>query len=53
MIRLQKFKFGCLFESLETKDIKAITKALTDYRFCGDGLYMHSKFAGEYARLTF
>lgn len=39
MIRLQKFKFGCLLESLETKDIKAITKALKDYRFCGGGIY--------------
>lgn len=51
MIRLQKFKFGCLFESLETKDTKAITKALKDYRFCGGGLYMSSKFVGEYAKV--
>lgn len=51
MIRLQKFKFGCLFESLETKSTKVVTKALKDYRFCGCGLYMHSKFAGEYAKV--
>ena len=51
MIRLQKFKFGCLFECLETKDTKAITKALTDYRFCGGGLYMHSKIVGQYAKV--
>ena len=51
MIRLQKFKFGCLFESLETKDAKVVTKALKDYRFCGGGLYMHSKFVGEYAKV--
>lgn len=51
MIRLQKFKFGCLFESLETKDTKVVTKALKDYRFCGGCLYMHSKFAGEYAKV--
>lgn len=51
MIRLQKFKFGCIFESLETKDTKVVTKALKDYRFCGGGLYMHSKFVGEYAKV--
>lgn len=51
MIRLQKFKFGCLFESLETKDTKVVTKALKDYRFCGGGLFMHSKFVGEYAKV--
>ena len=51
MIRLQKFKFGCLFESLVTKDTKVVTKALKDYRFCGGGLYMHSKFVGEYAKV--
>ena len=51
MIRLQKFKFGCLFECLETKDTKAITKALKDYRFCGGGLYMHSKIVGQYAKV--
>ena len=51
MIRLQKFKFGCLFECLETKDTKVITKALTDYRFCGGGLYMHTKILGKYAKV--
>ena len=51
MIRLQKFKFGCLFECLETKDAKVITKALTDYRFCGEGLYMHSEIVGKYAKV--
>ena len=48
MIRLQKFKFGCLFESLDTK---VVTKALKDYRFCGGGLYMHSKIVGQYAKV--
>ena len=51
MIRLQKFKFGCLFECLETKDTKVITKALTDYRFCGEGLCMHTKIVGNYAKV--
>ena len=51
MIRLQKFKFGCLFESLETKDTKVVTKALKDYRFCGGGLYMHSEIVGKYAKV--
>ena len=51
MIRLQKFKFGKLLVSLVTKDTKVVTKALKDYRFCGGGLYMHSKFAGEYAKV--
>lgn len=50
MIRLQKFKFGCLIESLESLDTKVITKALKDYRFCG-GLYMHSKIVGQYAKV--
>lgn len=51
MIRLQKFKFGCLLESLETKETKVVTKALRDYRFCGEGLYMHSKIVGQYAKV--
>ena len=51
MIRLQKFKFGYLLESLETKETKVVTKALKDYRFCGGGLYMHSKIAGQYAKV--
>ena len=51
MIRLQKFKFGCLFESLETKETKVVTKALKDYRFCGGGLYIHTKFIGQYAKV--
>ena len=51
MIRLQKFKFGCLLESLESLDTKSITKALKDYRFCGGGLYMHSKIVGQYAKV--
>lgn len=28
-----------------------ITKALKDYRFCGGGLYMHSKIVGKYAKV--
>ena len=51
MIRLQKFNFGCLLESLETKETKVVTKALKDYRFCGGGLYMHSKIVGQYAKV--
>ena len=51
MIRLQKFKFECLVESFQTKDTKVITKALTDYRFCGDGLYIHTKIVGNYAKV--
>ena len=53
MIRLQKFKFGCLLESLESLDTKVITKALKDYRFCGGGLYIHTKFVGQYAKVDF
>ena len=51
MIRVQKFKFGNRFESFETKNIKVVTKALKDYRFCGDNLYIHTKFVGEYAKV--
>lgn len=52
MIRLQKFKFENRFESFETKNIKVVTKALKDYRFCG-GLYIHTKFVGQYAKVDF
>jgi hypothetical protein len=51
MIRVQKFKFGNRFESFETKNIKVVTKALKDYRFCSDNLYIHTKFVGEYAKV--
>lgn len=51
MIRLQKFKFGCLLESLESLDTKVVTKELKDYRFCGGGLYMHSRLVGHYAKV--
>lgn len=53
MIRVQKFKFGNRFESFETKNIKVVTKSLKDYRFCGDNLYIHTKFVGEYAKVDF
>lgn len=33
MLKVQKFKFGNRFESFETKNVKAVTKALKDYRF--------------------
>lgn len=52
MIRVEKFKFENRFESFETKNIKVVTKALKDYRFCGDNLYIHTKFVGEYAKVT-
>lgn len=52
MIRVEKFKFENRFESFETKNIKVVTKALKDYRFCG-GLYIHTKFVGEYAKVYF
>ena len=51
MIRLQKFKFGKLLLSLTTKDTKVITELLTNYRFCGEGLYMHTKIVGNYAKV--
>ena len=38
-------------ESLESLDTKAITKALKDYRFCGGGLYMHSRLVGHWAKV--
>ena len=53
MIRLQKFKFENRFESFETKNIKVVTKLLTNYRFCGGGLYMHSEIVGKYAKVDF
>lgn len=51
MIRLQKFKFGKLLVSLTTKDTKVVTQLLTNYRFCGEGLYIHSKIVGKYAKV--
>lgn len=51
MIRLQKFKFGVLLETWKTKDTKFVTKELKDYRFCGGGLYMHSRLVGHYAKV--
>ena len=53
MIRLQKFKFEKLLVSLVTKDTKVVTKLLTNYRFCGGGLYIHTKFIGQYAKVDF
>lgn len=49
MIRIQKFKFGNRFESLETKNISVVKQALTGYRYCSGNLYMSTKYAGEYA----
>lgn len=46
---MAKYKFSVDVDI--TKDTKAITKALTDYRFCGDGLYMHTKIVGNYAKV--
>ena len=53
MFRVQKFKFENRFESFETKNTKVVTKALTDYRFCGGNLYIHTKFVGQYAKVDF
>ena len=53
MIRLPKFKFEKLLVSLVTKDTKVVTKLLTNYRFCGGGLYMHSEIVGKYAKVDF
>lgn len=53
MIRLQKFNFEKLLVSLATKDTKVVTELLKDYRFCGGGLYMHSKIVGQYAKVDF
>ena len=30
-----------------------VAKALNDYRFCGGGLYIHTKFVGQYAKVDF
>ena len=49
MIRIQKFKFGNRYESLETKNISVAKQALTGYRYCSGNMYMSTKFAGEYA----
>lgn len=51
MIRLQKFKFGTLLVSLTTKDTKVVTELLKNYIFCGEGLYIHTKFVGLYAKV--
>ena len=51
MLKVQKFKFENRFESFETTNIKVVTKALKDYRFCGGNLYIHTKFVGEYAKV--
>ena len=51
MIRLQKFKFDVLLETWKTKDTKLVIKELKHYRFCGGGLYMHSRFAGHWAKV--
>lgn len=53
MFRVKKFKFENCFESFETKNTKVVTKALTDYRFCGGNLYIHTKFVGQYAKVDF
>lgn len=53
MIRVQKFKFGNRFESLETENVTVASKALKDYRFCRGNLYMSTKFVGEYATCDF
>lgn len=53
MIRVQKFKFGNRFESLETKNISVLKQALTGYRYCSGNLYMSTKFVGEYAIVEF
>lgn len=49
MIKIQKFKFGNRFESLETKNLSVAKQALTSYRYCSGNLYMSTKYAGEYA----
>ena len=38
-------------ETWKTKDTKFITKELKDYRFCGGGLYLHSRLVGHYAKV--
>ena len=53
MIKIQKFKFGNRFESLETKNISVAKQALTGYRYCSGNLYMSTKFVGEYATCEF
>ena len=52
MIRVAKFKFEYRFESFKTSNIKVATKALKDYCLCGDNLYIHKKFVGEYAKVV-
>lgn len=53
MIKIQKFKFGNRFESLETKNISVAKQALTGYRYCSGNLYMSTKYVGEYAIVEF
>ena len=53
MFRVQQFKFENCFESFETKNTKVVVNALKDYRFCGGGLYIHTKFVGQYAKVDF
>ena len=53
MIKIQKFKFGNRFESLETKNITVAKQSLTGYRYCSGNLYMSTKYVGEYAIVEF
>lgn len=46
-------RFRNLVQPFETKNTKVVTTALKDYRFCGGGLYIHTKFVGEYAKVDF
>lgn len=52
-IKIQKFKFNNRFESLETDNVTVAAKALIDYCYCHDNLYMSTKFVGEYATCDF
>lgn len=53
MVRIEKFKFENLFESLETKNLGVAIKNLQGYRRVGKNLWLSTKFVGEYAKVYF
>lgn len=52
-VRIVKFKFENLFESLETKNLSVAIKNLQGYRCVGKNLWLSTKFVGEYAKVYF
>lgn len=49
MIRVKKFKFEHCYETLQTEKVHAAVMSLSNYRCCGNKLFISTKFVGEYA----